>query len=263
MRTQRMSRAQRTLAAMAIAVLLAFLPTAVAGDTTAADVPAITLHVFGPELPFMFQTARPKRDFRWSALIAMGNTGIGTITHGAGEVIGVDGDYYVANAADPTPRRVSAEKTPSGAVASFKGGRSLSIAGPVDLDGLQSALDAVFVDTETYIYMFRAEGVLQSVTYQLEGPRPDDALRAAIASGKSQKAVTLGTTKHQASNVAATLVGVRAPPYLNTVFEIPYHMHFLAADRSLLGHVTALKAENLQIKWARTEALDLRYWRTQ
>jgi acetolactate decarboxylase len=222
-----------------------------------------TLRVFGPELPFMFPTSQKVKDFSWSQLIASGDTGIGTISNGAGEVMGIDGAFYVATADDPTPQPVTDEQTPTGAVVTFVPQKTLTLTSSVDLAGLQSTLDKQFVDTDTYVYMFKAHGTLSSVEYQLAGPKPTGEILDGIRSGKSQQAVTIGTAKYTAKNVTGTLVGIRAPAYLNTVFEIPYHIHFLADDKSLLGHVTALEATGLDIAWARSEGISLRYWDTE
>ncbi len=56
-RTWRMCRAN--LAALVAAALLA----GTAADAESGDVATVTLHVFGPELPFMFPTSRPAKDF--------------------------------------------------------------------------------------------------------------------------------------------------------------------------------------------------------
>lgn len=37
-------------------------------------------------------------------------------------------------------------------------------------------------------------------------------------------------------------------------------MHFLPDDRSLLGHITALKASDLEIGWSRGDAVNIRHW---
>lgn len=227
-----------------------------------ADDDPITLHLFGPELPFMFKVPGGAKDFAWSEVIDWGDAGIGTITQGAGEVIGIDGTFYIADADDPTPRLLSDEMTPSGAVATFKAEQSLTIENSVDLDALQNTLDKHFVDTDTFVYMFRARATLASVEYQLAGPKPSAEIMEQIKAGDSQTAVTIGTPKLDAKNVTATLIGIRAPAYLNTVFEIPYHIHFLAEDKTLLGHITALEASNLEIEWARTDAINIRYWDT-
>lgn len=220
----------------------------------------VTLNVFGPELPFMFKVKGGAKDFAWSDLIAQGDVGVGTISQGEGEVIGVGGAFYVADAANPKPRLVTNEMTPSGVVITFAPQKKLRLAGPLDLAGLQDALDKKFVDTETFVYVFKAHAMLSYVEYQLAGPRPTRQIKEGIESGKSQEAVTMGTSKYKASNIAATLVGVRAPAYLNMVFEIPYHIHFIADDKSILGHITALKAAGLEIEWARTDELKVRYW---
>ncbi|MCP4319112.1 MAG: acetolactate decarboxylase [Hyphomicrobiales bacterium] len=60
-----------------------------------------------------------------------------------------------------------------------------------------------------------------------------------------------------------TLLGIRAPSYLNTVLEVPYHIHFLADDKSALGHVTDLQADDLLVEWSRVNAINLHMWDTR
>lgn len=230
--------------------------------TTPANAP-FELLVFGPELPFMFETRGARLDFAWSDLIALGNTAVGTISMGGGEVIGIDDEFFVADSSNPTPRKISSELTPTGVVATFKPAWAFSLPSALDLKALQQALDTRFGDVETFVYLFRADVVLLSVEYQLSGPRPSKAVVETIEAGNSQEAARLGTKKYVKQNIKGTLVGIRAPAYLNTVFEIPYHIHFIADDRSVLGHVTELRAEDLEISWARIDALRLRYWNTE
>ena len=47
-----------------------------------------------------------------------------------------------------------------------------------------------------------------------------------ILDGDSQKAVTIGTRKYTAQNIDVTLLGIRAPGYLNTVLEVPLSHSF-------------------------------------
>ncbi|MGB3685039.1 MAG: acetolactate decarboxylase [Ornithinimicrobium sp.] len=148
---------------------------------------AVTRNLFGPELPFLFETSGPNADFSWSELVATGDTGIGTVNGGAGEVLGVDGEFYVATADEPTPQMVSDEQTPTGAVAIFEPQESGTVAVATDLDAFQDALDEEFgtTDTETSVWIFTATGTLSSLEYQLEWPTPNDEVTDEISEGKS------------------------------------------------------------------------------
>ncbi|WP_419914283.1 acetolactate decarboxylase [Hoeflea sp.] len=222
-----------------------------------------TLFVFGPELPFMFNVEDERLDFRWSDLATYGNTAIGTLENGAGEVIAVKREYWVADPTDPTPRALTEEITPSGVVATFVPDRKYTVSTTVDLEALQTILDEQFVDTEAFVYLFRISATLNFVEYQLTNPVPNGEILAQIDAGNSQKAVTIGTQKYTAIDVPATLVGLRAPGYLNTVLQVPYHIHFLADDRSMLGHVTDLEADDLTVEWTRVNAVNIHMWDTK
>lgn len=249
------------IAVLAILALLTNTGLAPAHDGEVSSIGARTsLYVFGPEIPFMFEVDGQALNFRWSDLRSYGDTAIGTLTEGAGEVIGVDGEYWVADATDPVPRKLTDEVTPAGAVVSFFATDSFTINNLVDLAALQTVLDDVFADPGTFIYLFRARGTLASVEYQLAGPLPDPEIRKQVAAGDSQAALTIGTRKYTATDVPVTMIGLRAPPHLNTVLQVPYHIHFLADDRSILGHVTALETDQLTVEWTKVNAVNVHYW---
>ena len=116
----------------------------------------------------------------------------------------------------------------------------------MDLEALQTVLDDVFADPGTFIYLFRAKGTLASVEYQLAGPLPNPKSRRQVAAGDRQAALTIGTQKYTATDVPVTMIGLRAPPHFNTVLQMPYHIHFLADDRSIL--------------WTKVNAVNIHYW---
>ena len=203
------------------------------------------------------------KQFAWSELIASGDAGVGTISGGGGEIIGFDGEFFAAVPDNPVPHPVSDELTPTGVVTTFAPEHSMTVPGTVDLSGLQAALDSAFEETETFVYVFKARARLELVEYQLAGPAPSKEVREGILSGRSQEAVTIGTPKRVLRNIDATLLGIRSPTYLNTVFEVPYHIHFLADDKSALGHVTRLQASDINVDWARARDVNVRYWSTE
>jgi len=250
------------LPAVSLTLLAALLPTAtMAHDDNLTSIgPRTSLYVFGPELPFMFDIKGKRLDFAWSDIKTFGGTGLGTLENGAGEVMGLKGEFWAADPTDPVPRKLTDEITPSGLLTSFFPTDKANISTTVNLEALQTLLDEQFVDTQAYAFLFTATGRLTFVEYQLTGPVPNGEVLDMITAGNSQKAVTIGTQKYTAQDIEVTLLGVRAPGYLNTVLEVPYHIHFLADDKSALGHVTELQADDLAVEWARVNAINLHMW---
>ena len=252
----------RYISAVSLALLALGLPKSVgAHDSSVTSIgPRTSLYVFGPELPFMFDIEGGRLDFAWSDIKTFGGTGLGTLDNGAGEVIGLKGEFWAADQTDPVPRKLTDEITPSGVLTSFFPTDKTTISTTVDLEALQTLLDEQFVDTQAYAYLFTATGRLTFVEYQLTGPIPNGEVLDMIQAGDSQKAVIIGTKKYTAQNIDVTLLGIRAPGYLNTVLEVPYHIHFLADDKSALGHITALQADDLAVEWTRVNAINLHMW---
>ena len=253
------------LAALAIALSVpAMTVPALAHDKNLSSIGArTTLYIFGPELPFMFDVEGERLDFAWSDIKTYGRTGLGTLENGAGELIGLDGEYWVADPTDPVPRKLTGEITPSGVLTTFFPTDEETISTTVNLEALQTLLDQRFVDTGTFVYLFRATGTLNFVEYQLSGPVPNGEVLDMIIAGNSQEAATIGTQKYTAENMPVTILGIRAPAYLNTVLEVPYHIHFIADDRSALGHITDLQADDLKIEWTKVNAINLHMWDTK
>ena len=254
-------RACRSMSLCGFVLLTAIAGPATADEAVTTQIGARTsLYVFGTALPFLFEVDGEKLNFVWQDVRSYGGTGIGTLTERAGEVIGVNGAYWMADITDPVPRAVTDEVTPNALVASFFPSDRFEIENLVDLGAFQTVLDDVFADTDTFLYLFRATGTLNFVEYQLAGAPPSSRLAAGIESGDSQRAVTVGTTRFEATDVPMTLVGIRAPAYLDGVMETPYHIHFLADDRSMMGHITALETDALTVEWTKVNAVNLHYW---
>jgi len=254
-------RATGKTASLALALALSMPGVAAAADSEITPIGARTsLYVFGAALPFLFPVDGERLNFAWSDLRSYGDTGIGTLTERAGEVIGIDGAYWMADSTDPVPRPVTDEVTPNAMVASFFPSDRFEIENLVDLNAFQTTLDDVFPDADAFLYLFRARGTLNYVEYQLAGAAPSRQVIAGIETGDSQQAVTIGTERMEATDVPMTLIGVRAPAYLDGVMETPYHIHFLADDRSILGHITALEADALSVEWTKVNAVNLHFW---
>ena len=259
--------APRMLLTAALACLASFLvllhpaTDALAEDDDISAVgPRTTLFLFGPQLPFMFDIKGQRLDFRWSDLAPYGNTGLGALENGSGMVIGIDREFWVADETDPVPRPLTEETTPSGLVATFIPDNSVDIEASLDLQALQAILDDAFGNTGTYAYMFRLTGIVDALAYQLTSPPPGGAVIEAIAEGDSQAAMTIGTEKFLIENQAVTLIGLRAPAYMNGVLQVPYRIHFIADDKSALGLVTDLLADNLKLEWTRVDAINIHMW---
>ena len=92
--------------------------------------------------------------------------GLGTLENGAGEVIGLKGEFWAADPTDPVPRKLTDETSPSGVMTSFFPTDKMTISTTVNLEALQTLLDERFVDTQAFAYLFSATGRLTFVEYQ-------------------------------------------------------------------------------------------------
>ena len=167
-------------------------------------------------------------DTTLAEVLRMGDLGIGTVQQLGGELVVVDGEPWLAEA-DGTVHRVDpATKTPFAVVTHFRAEQTAVAAERLTLEALKTALDEM-APPDAPVVAVRVDGTfadltLRSVERQSPPYRP---LREVVAH----------QTEWHVPGAVGTLVGFRFPDATAGV-EVPgYHLHFLADDRSVAGHV--------------------------
>jgi|GEM_PF-5013060 len=187
------------------------------------------------EAPFIWGM-RVETSFAWGEMTGLGEIGIGILfkdNSSIGEVVGVDGMFWAATLDDPVPAPVDpTARSAFGLIATLDPANTATLAESEDKSALEQQLDALFVDTDEYIYVAEITGEFDSIKYLSVGADVTAELKALVREGKSEFAEdTLGTDPKTVKNVGATIVVVRAPTALPLMFEVPHHMHFLSSDQ--------------------------------
>jgi acetolactate decarboxylase len=167
-------------------------------------------------------------------LLAHGNHGIGTLQHLDGELVVLDGEGWVIDGAGTVRRVPPGTRTPFAVLCPFAPTTSAPLAGPLPLDELHHALDALATDGEL-VEAVRVDGTFADLT-----------LRSVHAQRRPYPPLA-EVTKHQTEwsvpAASGTLVGFRFPD-ASAGLEVPgYHLHFLSDDRAVGGHVLDLTLE--------------------
>jgi len=181
----------------------------------------------------------------YGELYRHGDTGLGTFHAVDGEMIAFDGRFYQIRY-DGSINQVGADMTaPLVMLTWFDVDDSASL---INLNFTQTkdALDEMR-DSDNYIYVFVAHGVLGSVTTRSFAPF--DAPYPPLSNATS--------AFFNAQNVSGTLVVMWFPVSLAGANLDEYHMHFLADDLSIGGHVMDLELQGMQVEMDRTPAFQL------
>lgn len=170
-------------------------------------------------------------DLTVGELLAHGDLGLGTLDLLDGELIVVDGEAWVARADRSVARADHSARTPFAVVCPFRPDATGPLR-PGSFDAITAQVDALAppgraclaVRIEARIDHAR----LRSVPRQ---DQPDPTLADAVAA----------QVVYDAVDVDATIVGFRFPRDLDGL-ELPgWHLHLIAHDRSVAGHVMALE----------------------
>ncbi len=206
------------------------------------------------------------RLFAWNEMTGLGDTGLGILSNPSldplGEVIGVGGEWFAVEAETGEVRELQDDDvSPFATIINFEPQHTIELGRVASVDALQVLLDEEFRYTESQLFVFHLKGKATSLRYIIEGPPLTPKLTEYVKDGQAQVGeAAVAQTMKSASDVDIEVVGIRAPPATNVLFEVPYHYHFVSADRSLVGHVIDMSLESASVAWMRVERLDWHNW---
>ncbi len=160
-----------------------------------------------------------------------GDFGVGTFDQLDGEMVAVDGRFHQLHS-DGTATLVDDEQSaPFAMVTFFHGDVTQEIGDPVDHDGLLTLLSSLLADSGDFCAI-RVDGHFTRIvtrTVSKQTP-PYTTLAEAIAE----------QVEREFRDVGGTLVGFRAPAYIDGLTIGGYHFHFISDDARVGGHVLDL-----------------------
>jgi acetolactate decarboxylase len=167
-------------------------------------------------------------DLTFAELGEHGDLGLGTVNALAGEMIALDGAFFLADV-DGAVRAIGPEeRTPFAVVTDFEATIEATLPAGLDHEGLLERLDALVPD-ETASFAVRLDGRFASVrarSVPVQHP-PYRPLAEVVA---DQHVFEL-------ADVEGSMVGFRFPAYVEGIEVAGYHLHFISADRRRGGHV--------------------------
>ncbi len=167
-------------------------------------------------------------DLTFAELAEHGDLGLGTVNALAGEMIAIDGSFFLADV-DGDVRAIGPdERTPFAVVTDFEPTIEATLSAALDHEALLERLDGLVPD-EVASFAVRLDGRFASVrarSVPVQHP-PYRPLAEVVA---DQHVFEL-------ADVEGSMVGFRFPAYVEGIEVAGYHLHFISADRHRGGHV--------------------------
>jgi acetolactate decarboxylase len=176
-------------------------------------------------------------------LMKQGDHGLGTFNGLNGEMIVIDHTVYRVT---PEGEVVEAEDDmliPYTIVSFFEPDKSISHEGDenLDYDNLISMMDTL-LPSQNQFYAFRITGSFKYI-------KCGGVDRQERPYNKTILGILADRPVYEKEDISGTLVGFWCPAYIGDINTQGFHLHFLADDRSMGGHLIAFEASSLEIQY--------------
>jgi len=176
-------------------------------------------------------------------LMKLGDHGLGTFNGLNGEMVVINHTVYRVTPGGEVVEAGDDILIPYTIVSFFESEKSITLDGDenLDYDNLVSMTDTL-LPSQNQFYAFRIKG---NFTYIKCGgvdlqERPYD---------KTILEMLADRPVYEKKDISGTLVGFWCPPYIGDINTQGFHLHFLADDRSIGGHLMAFEASFLEIQY--------------
>ena len=168
-----------------------------------------------------------------------GDTAIGTIDGLDGELIGVDGDYYVIRTDGVAYQLEDTTTTPFISATFFDPDFSITMNGMADIKRFEKELEAG-IPSANMVYAIRIDATFDYIKTRSvpKQTRPYPKLADAV----SEQSV------FEFTNTTGTIVGFWSPEFVSGLNVPGYHIHFITDDRTAGGHVLDFRMTDGDIK---------------
>ncbi|KQC04113.1 MAG: hypothetical protein APR53_03885 [Methanoculleus sp. SDB] len=164
----------------------------------------------------------------FSDLRACGDFGLGTFDALDGEMVAFEGSFWQVRADGSVTAVPGTMTTPFSVVTWFDTDLTFSLDGPVNLTGIETAVDAHRV-SQNYFSAVWVDGIFDTVTVR-SVPRQEKPYPPLADAVLNQSVYTY-------TSVEGALVGFWSPAYVSGINVPGYHLHFISDDRTMGGHV--------------------------
>jgi acetolactate decarboxylase len=178
-----------------------------------------------------------------SELLQHGDHGLGTFNGLNGEMVVLDHQVYRVTPEGEVVEALDDILIPYTIVSFFEQDKAISYDGDenLDYDNLMSMMDTL-LPSQNQFYAFRITGNFKYLkcggVNRQEKPY-DKALLEILAD----------RPVYEKEDISGTLVGFWCPAYIGDINTQGFHLHFMADDLSIGGHLIAFEASSLEIQY--------------
>ena len=187
-----------------------------------------------------------------AAVRRLGDFGIGCCDHLGGEVLILDGEVFECTVGEAPDRMRDEQILPFVDVCRFPAAPAQTMTGRAisgaDLSAFTREVERELISRNLF-HAVRVDGLFASVRVRVT-PRQEHPFRPLAE-------VTSGQIETVLEDVSGTLVGFWAPAIYQGITVAGLHVHFLADDRSVGGHVLDVTIGEAQLKLAAYARFDL------
>jgi acetolactate decarboxylase len=176
-------------------------------------------------------------------LLMHGDHGLGTFNQLNGEMIVLDGKVYRVSPEGEVAEAQEDILIPYTIVSFFEPDMTISQGGDDDMDygRLISMMDTL-LPSQNQFYAFRITGNFRYI-------RCGGVHRQEMPYDKTLLEILADRPVYEKEDILGTLVGFWCPAYIGDINTRGFHLHFLADDRSMGGHLIAFEASSLEIQY--------------
>lgn len=159
---------------------------------------------------------------------------------GLGEVIGCDGNFYLADGYGNIILLDDNQKTPFLDYIKFRPEISLTINNVKTLNSLEEIIDKKLVSNNIF-YAIKIQGTFNSIN-----ARSEDV--AKLPYQPLAKWLRKHQHKFTEKDVVATIIAFKCPDFVKGISVPGYHLHFITQDKKRGGHVLGLNIETAKVE---------------
>jgi len=170
-----------------------------------------------------------------------GDFGIGTLNGLDGEMLALNGAYYQVKSDGKIYVVGDAQKVPFATVSFFTADKSMELAKGLTFMDLPKQIEPILPSTNLF-YAVKIEGVFAHIqTRSIEKQEKPFQPLAKVAKTQSL---------FEANNIEGTMVGFWCPHYVSGLNVAGFHLHFIAKDKSMGGHVLNFAVDKAKLEYA-------------
>ncbi len=168
-----------------------------------------------------------------------GDFGLGTLDALDGELVVLGGSFYQIRSDGKVYSVDDSAKSPFAVVTFFEADQKFDLGRAVDFKELTRFLDEQLL-SQNLPYAIQVDGKFETI--KVRSPARQQKPYAVLSEAIKDQAI------FELTDQEGTLIGFRAPPYMEGVNVSGYHFHFLSKDKKTGGHVLDFRVEKPRIE---------------